>query len=92
MKTKKSCAERRRPFSYSHLLTVLWNWHDSVLKSDRPTEFGKMSKKEKDTTVISKEKRMKQILQSNNENRMNWKQSVIFGVYLGVSFVVILFE
>ena len=46
---------------------------------DHPTEFGKTAKKEKKIAVIFKEKRTNQILHSNNESKMNWKQSMISG-------------
>ena len=48
-----------------------------VLKSNHPTEFGKTSKKEKNTAVIFKERWTNQILLSNNGNKTNWKQSTI---------------
>ena len=60
-----------------------------VLKSDHPTEFGKTSKKEKNTAVIFKERRTNQILQSNNGNKTNWKQSTLSGAYLEASFRVL---
>ena len=48
--------------------------------------------KENNTAVIFKEKRTSQILQSNNENKTNWKQSMITGEYLEASFIVIIFR
>ena len=60
-----------------------------VLKSDHPTEFGKTSKKVKNTAVIFKERRTNQILQSNNGNKTNWKQSTLSGAYLEASFRVL---
>ena len=60
-----------------------------VLKSEHPTEFGKTSKKEKNTAVIFKERRTNQILQSNNGNKTNWKQSTLSGAYLEASFRVL---
>ena len=60
-----------------------------VLKSEHPTEFGKISKKEKNTAVIFKERRTNQILQSNNGNKTNWKQSTLSGAYLEASFRVL---
>ena len=60
-----------------------------VLKSNHPTEFGKTSKKEKNTAVIFKERLTNQILQSNNGNKTNWMQSTISGAYLEASFRVL---
>ena len=65
---------KKEPHSYSHFLTVLQSWQEKVLKSEHPTEFGKISKKE-NTAVIFKEERMNQILQSNNKSKANWKQN-----------------
>ena len=60
------------------------SWQEKILKSDHPTACGKTSKKEK--------KRTNQILQSNNENKTNWKRSMISGVFLEASFIVITFK
>ena len=73
-----------------HFLTVPRSWHEKVLKSEHLTDFGKTSKMEKNSAVIFKEKRTIQILQSNNENKANWKQYVIFGLILEASFLVIM--
>ena len=73
-----------------HFLTVPRSWHEKVLKSENPTDFGKTSKMEKNSAVIFKEKRTIQILQSNNENKANWKQYVISGLNLEAPFLVIM--
>ena len=58
----------------------------SNLSTVHPTEFGK------NTAVIFKEKRTNQIQPSNNENKTNWKQDMISGLYLDASLIVIMFK
>ena len=38
---------KKEAISYSHVLTVPQSWQERVLKSEHPTEFGKISKREK---------------------------------------------
>ena len=68
------------------------SWQVKVLWCDHPTEFGRKSKKEKNTAMILTEKRTNQSLQNNNENKMTWKQCMVSGIYMEASFVVITFE
>ena len=68
-------ASKTETISYSDLLAVPQSWKEKFLKSEHPTEFGKTSKKEKNTAAIFKEKRMNHVLQSNNENKTTWKRS-----------------
>ena len=72
----------------SKTLQLCYLWEKSAKKID-PTEVGNFSKKQKNTAVMFKEKRMNQILQSENKNKMNPRQNMISGVSLGTSFTVI---
>ena len=72
MKTKEVPVIKER----DHLIFPCVNGsEEKVLKSEHPTEFGKTSKKKKkkkkNTAVMFKEKRMNQILQSNNVIKTN---------------------
>ena len=63
----------------------------SEIRHIRPNS-ARYRRKEENTAAIFKEKRMNQILQRNNENKTNWKQSMISGVYPEASFFVIMFK
>ena len=51
-----------KKFSYSHAQMVLSRGQEKVLKSEHPTKFGKIPKKEKNNAVVFMEKRTNRIL------------------------------
>ena len=73
------------------LLSVLQqNYTDPLMMCTK--KKGKTSKKEKNTAVIFQDKRVNQILQSYSENKTNWQQRVVSGVFLEASFIVIMIK
>ena len=76
---------------YSHLVTNRQSWQEKVLKSEHSTEFDKMSKRWKITAVMFKKKRTDWILQNNNKNKTNWKESMTSGACQAASYLVITF-
>ena len=83
---RSSCAERKRPFGIP--------MRERFCKVGRKRFWNppKKKKKEKNTAVMFKEKRMNQILQSNNVIKTNWKQSMVSVVYVEASLIVILLK
>ena len=88
-KQKQFSRQKEENLSHANVLRVPQSWQEKVLKSYHPTQFGKVSKREK---ISAKETRTNPILQENNVNKMIWKQGMISGVSLGVSFTVIMFK
>ena len=64
-KQKKFLCRKKETNSFSHLLAVPRSPQGKVLKSEHPTEFGKISKREKNAAVIFKENGTNWILQFN---------------------------
>ena len=64
---KKFSCRTKENFSCCHVEMVLLKWQQKIPKSDRPIEFGKIPKKEKNTAVICTEKRTNQDLQKQQE-------------------------
>ena len=71
---RKFLCRKKETSSYFHVETFLYSGQGKVLKSDHPTEFGK---------IPIMEKRTNPILQNNNKNKMTLKQNTISGVPLG---------
>ena len=79
--------------SYSHAQMVRLRRQEKGQKSEHPTEFGNVSKRQKNPAMIFKEKLDEPDSGKNNvKSKITWKQNMISEVFLGASFVVIVFK
>ena len=85
---KKFLCRKKETNSYAQLLTVPPSWLEEVLKSEHPTEFGKVPKRRRTLQWSSRRNGWTRFV----EDRDDWKQNVISGSYLEASVIIIMFK